>query len=319
MRSVRLICILLALILCAGCSALPQEPAEPGTSAAASALSDTPEPIPELTVVLAESPSDELTPSLLPMPTPEPTPEPTPTPVPTPTPEPTPEPITQARLDSGEFDRFFDDALFLGDSLTDMFGGYVRKCRETEEGLLGEAQFFGVTSMSVKIACMDHASSGISFRYRGKAVSVTEIIRKTEAKRVFIMLGVNDIDSRAWDTVEEYFAKLIDVIHEKCPDTEVIIEGILPITEQYCRVRKQKIDRWNSFNAILAGICEAHGAAFLDFSADLMDPQGYLPMSLSSDREYHLNPEGESIWVRALRLYAAQQLHPDAEVLLSEN
>lgn len=312
MRSNRLICILLALILCAGCSALPQEPAEPDTPASASVLPDTPEPIPELTVALVETPSDEPAPSLPPVPTPEPTP----TPVPTATPEPTPEPITQARLDSGEFDRFFDGALFLGDSLTDMFGGYVRKCRETEEGLLGDAQFFGVTSMGVKIACMDRASSGISFRYRGKAVSVTEIIRQTEAKRVFIMLGVNDIDSRAWDTVEEYFAKLIDVIHEKCPDTEVIIEGILPITEQYCRTRKQKIERWNSFNDILAGICEAHGAAFLDFSADLMDAQGYLSTSLSSDKEYHLNPEGESIWVRALRLYAAQQLYPDAEVLL---
>ena len=319
MRSVRLICVLLALLLCAGCFAASQKPAETDTPAPAAALPDTPEPIPELTVEMAETPSDTQTQSLLPVPTSEPTPEPTPTPVPTPTPEPTPEPITQERLDSGEFDRFFEGALFLGDSLTDMFGGYVRKCRETDEDLLGGAQFFGVTSMSVKIACMDRASSGISFRYRGKAVSITEIIRQTEAKRVFIMLGVNDIDSRAWDTVEEYFAALIDAIHEKCPDTEVVIEGILPITEQYCRTRKQKIDHWNSFNAILSEICEAHGAAFLDFSADLMDAQGYLPTSLSSDKQYHLNPDGEDIWIRALRLYAAQQLYPDAEVLLPEN
>jgi len=314
----KILCAVLALAFCIGCGASQ----DPAPRSEATAIPESSEPA-EAQIVDAETvvleAEETSAPTLPPTPSPAPSPTPAPTPVPTATPEPTPEPITQARLDSGEFDRFFDGALFLGDSLTDMFGGYIRKCRETEEGLLGEAQFFGVTSMSVKIACTDRASSGISFRYRGKAVSVTKIIRQTEAKRVFIMLGVNDIDSRAWDTVEEYFAQLIDVIHEKCPDTEVVIEGILPITEQYCRTRKQKIDRWNSFNDILAGICEAHGAAFLNFSADLMDAQGYLPTSLSSDKQYHLNPEGESIWVRALRLYAAQQLHPDAEVLLSEN
>lgn len=59
-------------------------------------------------------------------PMPEPTAEPTPEteePEPTeePTPAPTPEPITRERLDMGEFDAFFDGAVFVGDSMTKEF------------------------------------------------------------------------------------------------------------------------------------------------------------------------------------------------------
>lgn len=294
-RLLRLFCVLLALILCAGCSALP----EPVSEAVPTAVPESPAPTPE------------------PSPTPDPTPEPTAAPTPTPTPEPTPEPITEERLDSGEFDSCFDNALFLGDSITDMFAGYVRKCRQTDEDFLGGAQLFGATSMSVKFACQDRPSNGgISFRYRGRAVSITQHISESGADTVFILLGVNDLDCRTQESVEGYFAQLIDVIREKCPDVKIVMQGVLPVTERFCRSRKVGIERWNGFNKVLSGICEEHGAAFLDFSADLMDENGYLPGSLSSDKEYHLNDAGNAIWVRALRLYAAQQMYPDAEVLV---
>ena len=249
MRSKRLICVLLALILCAGCSAAPQTPAE------------TPAPAPEITAepvaeTIVSAPTATVEPSLEAAPTPVPTPTPTPTPTPSPTPVPTPEPITDERIESGEFDSYFADAVFLGDSITKLLAGYARDERQTNPDFLGGAPIFGEASMSVKFACQDRASehSVSSFRYRGKAVSMTELIKQSGAKRVFIMLGSNDIDSRAWSTVEEYFATLIDVIHEKCPDVEVVIQCVMPITKRFSEKIKIKIDRWNSFNGILAGI-----------------------------------------------------------------
>lgn len=312
MRSKRLICVLLALILCAGCSAAPQTPAE------------TPAPAPEITAepvaeTIVSAPTATVEPSLEAAPTPVPTPTPTPTPTPSPTPVPTPEPITDERIESGEFDSYFADAVFLGDSITKLLAGYARDERQTNPDFLGGAPIFGEASMSVKFACQDRASehSVSTFRYRGKAVSMTELIKQSGAKRVFIMLGSNDIDSRAWSTVEEYFATLIDVIHEKCPDVEVVIQCVMPITKRFSEKIKIKIDRWNSFNGILAGICEAHGASFCDFSDLLKDKDGYLPLSLSLDREYHPNKEGVILWVRGLRIYAAQQMYPDAELRVS--
>lgn len=312
MRLKRLVCVLLALILCAGCSAAPQTPAE------------TPAPAPEITAepaaeTIVSAPTATVEPALEAAPTPTPVPTPTPTPTPVPTPTPTPEPITDERIESGEFDGYFADAVFLGDSITRQLAGYARDERQTNPDFLGGAPIYGEASMSVKFACQDRASehSVSSFRYRGKAVSMTELIGLTGAKRVFIMLGSNDIDSRAWNTVEEYFATLIDVIHEKCPDVEVVIQCVMPITKRFSDKIRIPIDRWNSFNGILAGICEAHGASFCDFSDLLKDKDGYLPLSLSLDREYHPNTDGVILWVRGLRIYAAQQMYPGAELRVS--
>ncbi len=256
------------------------------------------------------------------MPTVEPTDAPMPTPSPTlsPTVAPTSEPITRERLDSGEFDHFFDDTLLIGDSLTDILSNYVRERRKTQPNLLGTAKLFGVKGMNIKIACQDLGSAGGRYyRYRGKVQSITQLINACESKRVFIMLGVNDVADRPWDVVKGHFAQMIDVIHEKCPDTEVVIQGVLPITKEYCDIQGVTITYFNGFNEELSKVCEEHGAAFLDFSKEMMDEKGYLALPLCSDRLFHLSKKGEAIWINALYLYAARQMYPDAEVLLSDN
>ena len=55
----------------------------------------------------------------------------------------------------------------------------------------------------------------------------------------------------------------------------------------------------------------------LSVKKELMDKNGYLARQMSCDQQFHLSRSGEAIWIRALRLYAAQQMYPDAEVLLS--
>ena len=94
---------------------------------------------------------------------------------------------------------------------------------------------------------------------------------------------------------------------------------MFPVTRDYCRTERVRIERWNSFNEILARVCDEHGATFLNFSDQLKDEDGYLPDAFSSDRRDHLSEKGEEIWVRALRLFAAQRLYPDAAVILSES
>ena len=300
-RLKRLFCVLFALILCAGCVPAPQEAAEPS-------------PVP----TNAPSPSPTLTPS--PVPTPAPTAEPTnaPTPSPVPTPAPTPEPVTVERIESGEFDGYFDDALFIGDSLTNNLSNYVRSRRQTEPDLLGTSKLFGVSAMTVKIASQNIAGTvGVTFKYRGKPVSITELINACTPKRVFLMLGANEMHADSLDALKENYAALIDAIHENCPGVELVVQGILPATEWFCRVRGLDGMKWNSFNDELSQICAEHGAAFVNFADMLADGNGYLQPSLASDEQFHLNKKGEAIWIYALRLYAARQTCPDAELPVS--
>ena len=45
-----------------------------------------------------------------------------------------------------------------------------------------------------------------------------------------------------------------------------------------------------------------------------MDENGYLRLELSSDAGIHLNEDGEAIWIRSARAFAAKQMRPDAIV-----
>jgi hypothetical protein len=305
----RLVLLLLCMLMLA-CTAQ--------TPAAETRPEPTPEPTPteepvEIVAVRAET----LAPTDTPVPTEAPTPEPTSEPTPEPTPE--PERIDAARLDSGEFDSYFDDAVFVGDSITKTFRNYVTAKRESDGGCLGDAKFLGVINMSALRAAKNRINDdGINFISRGSARPFSEAVRATGAKKVFILFGVNELVWCRWDDETKAFERLIELVHSVEPDAEIVIQALLPITKRYCGSLGLEIGTWNSYNDVLREMCERNGVAFLSFAEQLMDSDGYLKEAYSSDRQYHLNGQGNDIWIRALREYAARRMYPDAVVEIQE-
>ena len=297
-RTVRIgIVALCALLLACG----GQTPAPVTEATETPRLSGT-EPAEDVIAVPTETPEPT------PVPTPTPTPEPTPTPTPTPepTPVPTPELITNERLDSGAFDRYFDDALFVGDSLTLILSHYVRDVRNEKgkEDFLGGAKFLAATSMSARRASENSVKKdSINFKYRGKTVTLTEGIREIGAKKVFLMFGLNDLAVRKWDEVLGYFEKMIDRIGTDCPDVEIIVEAVLPVRKTFYN----KQPPWNDFNIGLKELCEQKGVAFFDCTDELKDKDGFLRADLCNDGKCHLTIDGEKVWIRALRRFAAER------------
>lgn len=235
---------------------------------------------------------------------PAPTAEPTPTPVPTPTPSPTLEPVTDEMLDSGRFDAYFDDAVFLGDSITQSLRNYCIAQRRDDADFMGNAQFLAAVSMSVRLASSD---SRTLFQYRGNAVSVTEGLLKMGAGQVFIMLGVNDYAGKYPDATLAYFDTLIDAIQEKCERIEIVIQSVTPVTKRFCQERRITIEEWNGFNVLLEQLCEEKGVQFLSFAELLMDAEGYLADDMTGDGMFHLTPAANALWIHALRQFAAEQ------------
>jgi Lysophospholipase L1 and related esterases len=272
----------------------------------------TPEPTPvEESVEAILSAHETPAASLAPVPTDVPTPTPKPTAAPTPTPK--PEIIDAERLASGEFDSYFDDAVFVGDSITSTLRNYVTGQRARHEGFLGTAQFLGVTSMSAFIAASNKIQkNGINFRYRGKEMTFTAALQKTGAKKVFLLLGVNELVWCKWEDELAAFEKIFGLIRSVEPDAEIVVQAVLPVTSAYSKKQRIKIDKWNSFNIELQALCERNEVTFFSFAEQVMDENGYLARSLSNDGAYHLNEKGNDIWINALRKYAAAQTYPDA-------
>lgn len=301
--------LLLVLLLLAACVA-PAAPTEESSPTAPLVAATLPVTVVEVETASTPVPTAVPVPTETPVPTPEPTPEPTPTEAPTPTPF----VITAERLTSGEFDSWFDNTAFVGDSITRSFGNYVRDKRAKQPSFLGTAQFLGAVSMSASLASRNKTTDDINFYYRGRAVTVTEAISAMGAKRAFLMLGVNDIGGRNWESVQNSFDRLIGNIRSECPDTELYVQGILPVTKKYCKAHDLDIQKWNSFNDILAEICERNGVLYISFADRVMNDEGYLDPALSSDEYFHLNEAGDEIWITFLREYAARQMYPDAAI-----
>lgn len=291
----RMICLALIPLLLLGCAA----------------SFDTPDAQP----VMAEQ-NETFAPTAAPTsaPTETPTNVPTETPSPEPTHEPTPEPITAEQLDAGLFDAYFDDAVFFGDSMTKAFGNYVTDLRGQYGACLGTAKFLGVVSLTVRVT----ASGESIFSYRGWPVSMTEAIRRTEAKKVFFLLGANDIGWRDWEQVLHDYQTIFERIRTDFPNVTIAVIGINPGTEAFCRNRNLDIAHWNSFNDVLRALCEANDVDFLTFAEELMDERGYLKPEYAQG-DLHLSSAGNTIWLRALRIYAARKLRPDAALILSSD
>lgn len=305
-RPIRCMLVLLCILflLGTGCSQSDSKP----TKEASAPLPASFEPSTQAPAVKIDVPLPP-TPAPTPEPTPVPTATPTPTPTPTPVPTPTPELITNDMLDSGMFDALFDDVVFVGDSITWTFSHYVRNVRQKEPAFLGDAKFLATVSMSVRVACRDRVTSGgVNFNYRGRDTSVTDGINRSEAKRAFVLLGLNDLAIQDWELVRTNFGKLIDAIHEKCPGVQVIITGVFPVTDKFCDKAGQE---WNSFNIGLEQVCKDHDADFFSFAEKLMAPDGQLNLAYCGDGKCHLNIPGEEIWVRELRKYILQQTRTD--------
>lgn len=298
-RYVRLL-LCLFLLIGMGCSqSSPSATVEAPTAAPTSAPSPTSAGPVQVKITLPPTPTPT------PVPTPTPTPTPSPVPTPTPTPEPTPELITNEMLDSGMFDGYFDDAVFVGDSLTLILSHRVRDVRRQDPDYLGNAKFLAATSMSARVASWNTViPDGVNFTYRGGSVSMTDGIDRSEAKKAFVLFGLNDLAIQDWEIVRGNFGKIIDLIHEKCPDVQVIITGVFPVTKKFYNKAEPE---WNSFNEGLAQVCADHGAEFFDFSDKLKAPDGQLAADICGDGKCHLNIAGEDIWVRELRKYAVRQ------------
>ena len=182
---------------------------------------------------------------------------------------------------------------------------------------MGKADFLAAVSMSIRNASANRRNTGVFFTYRGMPVSVTEGINAIGAKKVFILLGLNDLGSRRWEDVKHNYDTLIKAIQRDCPDAEIVIQGVFPVPVAFCRNRAIRIDHWNAFNQELRGVCEENGVELYDFGAMFMDKNGYMKNVYASG-EFHLSEKGNQVWLRALRIYAAHKLEPEAALLLDE-
>lgn len=248
--------------------------------------------------------------------TPEPiaTPAPTPEPTPTPTDEPisTPEPTQAAdvyvpSLESGFYDYYFNDAVFVGDSVSAGLQNYVIYRRSLgEEHLMGEARFLAITNYNLYTASRDFNPNANNYTYQGVAMTLENCLAAMGAGSAYVMLGLNDWAATNVNTCIKEYRTAIGKILEANPGIDLVIEMCTPITSngETSNLHNAGMDE---FNARLRELCDELGVGWVDVATPLKGADNCLVKEYSSDDYVHMTNSGLRVWINTLRTYARER------------
>ena len=197
-------------------------------------------------------------------------------------------------------EHWFDDALFLGDSLTGSLNIY-----NIQSGGLGDALIFHVNGLAVHHI----VEKDTHFNFKGQSCSIDEAAALSGAGKLFLMLAMNDVGTRPIEQLHEDWAIMLARIQERCPDMAIYVQSGTPL-----RLDVNYFTRENmaDYNDMLRAVCEETGCVYVDVTPGLADEDGYLKDEYRLD-DLHLNPEGCTVWVENLRRAASYSVPPAAE------
>lgn len=193
---------------------------------------------------------------------------------------------------------WFDDAVFVGDSVTLKLSYYA------DNGSLGDAKFLCAGSLGYGLALQDlDAEGNVHPTYEGEKYTVDDGIKMLESKKVFIMFGMNDIGLFGIDDSIENMKTLTKRILEKSPEAEIYIQSVTPMLEdmQLSDLNNKSI---SEFNKKLKAEAEKLGYKYLDVASVMKDKKGNLIPEYCSDPEnmgIHFSDEGCEVWIKYLK------------------
>lgn len=195
---------------------------------------------------------------------------------------------------------WFDDAVFVGDSITLRLNYYC----DSNPDALGKVQFFCAGSLGYTNALWDINQEGnVHPQYKGKAELSENCAKLTGASKVFVMLGMNDIGAYGEDGALESAKTLIGRIHKNSPDAVIYIQSVTPMIQdkETDVLNNEKI---RSFNKLLKDYCEKSNYKYLDIYNLLADENGCLPLDYCGDADamgIHFNEVSCGMWVDYLK------------------
>ena len=211
-------------------------------------------------------------------------------------------------------DVYFENNLFVGDSILEGLAQYVRAKRQEGTALLSDAKFL-TSIMGIRVADLvgDTAEyERIRYQYRGAVRELSEIVTLAEPKRLFLLIGMNDLAGGASvdDTVARY-ERLLTQLKQQFPTLQIAVMTPTPKTSSswlpnYCTNPDFGSPLLREFADRLMALCETMEVPCIDIFAALADETGNLPDNFSRDNYVHINDLGSAVVADALNRFAQE-------------
>ncbi len=210
--------------------------------------------------------------------------------------EPKPAPVLTGDEVSSEW---FDDAVFIGDSVTLKLSYF---CDYNDD--LGDAKFLCAGSLGYNNAQWDlYRPDNVHPSYNGTKYLVDQGAAATGAKKIFIMLGMNDIGLYGVDGAVDGMKIITKRIEDACPDAVIYVQSVTPMLygSQLSDLNNTTIAE---FNRRIQPICQERGYVYLDVASAVDDGYGNLVYEYCGDPTamgLHFSDEGCRVWINYLK------------------
>ncbi len=206
-------------------------------------------------------------------------------------------------------DSYFDDAVFIGDSVSLKLERYTTQQRSANPNFFGKAQFLTAGSMGSGNALEAPSSESIHPLYNGQKMALADSVKACGAKKVYIMLGMNDMAIYGVDGAVENMETLIEGILEKTPDAKIYVESATPlVASKNIADHKLNNTNLNAYNQKLSALCQEKGWYFVNVWSTVDDGTGNLKVSYCSDPDdmgIHFTDAGCEAWIDYLYTHTA--------------
>lgn len=180
---------------------------------------------------------------------------------------------------------YFDDALFIGDSRTQGMLEYG--------GLEERAAFYCQTSLTV----YDLFKKDKAFiKEDGRKVTLTQALSEHQFKKIYLMVGINEMGTGTPDTFLEEYAGAVEKIRQLEPEAVIYVQAIMHVAS-----KKNADDKIfnnaniNLRNEKIAGLANGTDTFYLDVNEVVCDENGNLYDDWTFD-QIHLKAKYYEIW-----------------------
>jgi lysophospholipase L1-like esterase len=174
------------------------------------------------------------------------------------------------------------DLLFLGDSITE---GWNTKGKDVWDKTYGadKAANFGISGDKTQ-----HVLWRID---NGELDGI-------KPKVLVLMIGTNNVTDNPAEQIAAADTKIVQEIHQKLPDTKVLLLAVFPRDAQPSSPKRVKL---KAVNEALAKLDDAKLTRYLDIGDKFLTPDGELTKEIMPDF-LHPNAKGYQIWADAMQL-----------------
>ena len=190
-------------------------------------------------------------------------------------------------------DSYLDDAVFIGDSLTNGLQLY----KSVKNAIIISETGLNIESVTNK-----------PLMFNNQSVSVLEAIKQANRNKIYIMIGANGIGWLDNDYMIKLYSEWLNNIKSELPNSIIYVQSILPITQKLSDENQNKPnaltnDKIESYNQALHEMCNKNKIYFLNVAEIFKNENNALPDEASPVDGLHLTSKYYNNWLNYIKTH----------------